>query len=160
MVPGRDVLPDAGRPNPPAAYHRKGLSTRAPGAFALAPTSPENPTILRQGGAGGLAQQDHVVRADHHPVAAIEQLLPGGAGVRHRAHRLAGSQDDVLGALHEAAHVRMVQLLEPTDRAREVVHADEHHVDALDGADLGRVLDRGRQLICSTISRFGFAFST
>src|SRR5215213_1620025 len=134
---------------------RSGMSV-GPGGARRRPCIPDAAEVADRG-AAGFAQHDEVVGTDDHAVAAIKQLAGRPAGVGDRAHRLAAGEDDLLGALDQGADVGMVELVQATNGAREVVRADEGDVDAVGAADLGRALDRPADSICSTSRRLALA---
>src|SRR5207253_722901 len=97
-------------------------------------------------GERAVAQAPDVAAGIDHVIAALEHLAPGDAGMRHRAHRLAALLDAFFGARNEPRHLGMLEIAELADGAREIVRADEEHVDAVDRGDRRDVLHRYRRL--------------
>src|SRR5438128_4905983 len=101
-----------------------------------------NTAKLLHVGERAIAQAADVAAGVDHVVAALEHLAPGGAGVRHGAHRLAALPYAFLGAPDELRHLRVLEIAELADGAGKIVRPDEQHVDAVDRGDRGHVLDR------------------
>src|SRR5438045_6032148 len=93
-----------------------------------------------------VAQPPDVAAGIDHVIAALEHLAPGGAGMRHGAHRLAAFPDAFLGARDQARHLGMLQISQLADRARQIVRADEEHVDAIHRGDGLHIVHRLRRL--------------
>src|SRR3990170_6889666 len=105
-----------------------------------------NTAELLHVGQRGIAQAADIAAGVDHVVAALEHLAPGGARMRHRAHRLAAAPDRFFGARDELRHFRVLELAQLADRAGQVVRADEDYVDAVDRGDGADVVDRLRRL--------------
>src|SRR5260221_9711942 len=105
-----------------------------------------NTAELLDVGERAIAQPADIAAGVDHVIAALEHLAPGGAGMRHAAHRLAALPDAFLGARDELRDLGMLQIAELSHGAGEIVRADEEHVDALDRGDRRDVLDRPGRL--------------
>src|SRR5438128_1150981 len=101
-----------------------------------------NTAKLLHVGERAIAQAADVAAGVDHVVAALEHLAPGGAGMRHGAHRLAALPYAFLGARDQLRHLRVLEIAELADGAGKIVRPDEEHVDAVDRGDRLDVLDR------------------
>src|SRR5258708_22698721 len=105
-----------------------------------------NTAKLLDVGERAVAQPADIAAGVDHVIAALEHLAPGGAGMRHAAHRLAALPDAFLGARDELRDFGMLEIAKLSHGAGEIVRADEEHVDALDRGDRRDVLDRPGRL--------------
>src|SRR5688572_8427886 len=105
-----------------------------------------NTTELLDIGERRVAQTPDVAPRVDHVVAALEHLAPGGAGMRHGAHRLPAFPDRFLGVRDQFRDFRVLKVAELPDGTREIVRTDEEDVDAFDRRDRADVLDRFRRL--------------
>src|SRR4051812_27564911 len=96
-------------------------------------------------GERGVAQPADVAARVDHLITALEHLAPGGAGMRHGAHRLAALPDAFLRPGDELCDFRVLEVAELADRAGEVVRADEEHIDTLHRGDCPNVVHRLRR---------------
>src|SRR5258706_4668878 len=105
-----------------------------------------NTAELLDVGERAVAQPADIAAGVDHVIAALDHLAPGGAGMRHAAHRLAALPDAFLGARDELRDFGMLEIAKLSHGAGEIVRADEEHVDALDRGDRRDVLDRPGRL--------------